>query len=79
MDTNPCLEIMMNTGYCSLTYRPTFETPTMTYPTVTKWGIREMTKSQQESYFRRMMTPAEKIADLEERVSYLESLLKSKI
>lgn len=81
---NPCKEISISTSKF-LTLDAPVEDPNLTYPTVTKFGIREMTRSQQRSYFEKYVeTPAERnsrqqnqITNLEERLVNLEGVLSN--
>lgn len=77
---NPCGEVVIGKSeWCNLPY-PYYESPNLTYPTVTRWGIKEMTKQQQRNYVKSTMRPDERaeedIRTLEQRVTYLEQVVK---
>lgn len=76
---NQCGEIAISKNeWCSLLY-PHYENPNFTYPTVTRWGIKEMTRQQQQNYVRSIMSQdeanKEDIRTLEQRVAYLENVV----
>ena len=53
------------------------ERPNLTYPTVTKWGIKEMTRSQQHAYFEKyVQTPQEKETEMRNRIAMLEEKIE---
>lgn len=76
---NPCGEVVIGKSeWCCLPYP--YESPNLTYPTITRWGIKEMTRQQQRSYVKSTMRPDERaeedIRTLEQRVTYLEQAVK---
>lgn len=77
MSDNPCFEVALSTERLLMLggeYNPLRrDTPTMTYPTVTRWGIREMTRAQQENLAGRNMSTLEMINDLRNRVNHMEA------
>ena len=74
---NPCNEISLSDAkFNQLGSDQHFDDrPDLTYPTITKWGIREMTRAQQAALIQRQMTPEELISDLTNRVSELEEIV----
>ena len=82
---NPCNEIPLSSSkFTTLGDGHHWdERPNLTYPTVTKWGIVEMTRAQQLAYFEqhvetvkeRMVRSTDRISQLEQRVAELEALV----
>ena len=82
---NPCNEILLSSSkFTTLGDGHHWdERPNLTYPTVTKWGIVEMTRAQQLAYFEqhvettreRMVRSADRISQLEQRVAELEAFI----
>lgn len=75
---NNCGEISLSgSKFCSLGDNH-YENPNLTYPTVTKMGIREMTRQQQQNYYQRYLeTPQEREIRMNERILQLEETVKS--
>ena len=72
---NLCSEIqLMNSSFSILGSDHHWDDrPNLTYPTITRMGIREMTRAQQQAYFEKyVQTPQEKETDLRNRVADLE-------
>jgi hypothetical protein len=82
---NPCNEIPLSASkFTTLGDGHRWDDrPNLTYPTVTKWGIVEMTRAQQLAYFEqhvettqeRMVRSTDRIFQLEQRVAELEALV----